>query len=515
MVQNDLYVILADKNLGLTVVDKSWYHTNMQIHFANSEAFEEVDIGRPQPSLVRKIGEQLIWMPLLTQMENKLRNIVSQWLPYQVYGFMEEYWSWNSVTFPQSYGLIKLHKSPPKLRYITPVVDWINVKVAKYVATWLQKYVDEIDWILSNSTDLIRFVEDQVEAKTVWIGSWDVQDMYNQIDQEESIAFIKKLAAEKGWWKNNNHRRWSLILDLIQWVFDSSYVSYNGRFFKQVRGLPMGSPLSPVVANLYMAALEYFGFKEFNTTCNQGFVTTYRRYLDDIVIIVQSSRIVDDAEQYNPAGEQATSLLSYVYAQSDCSNINMDTSGMAWRIGESIDFLDLKLRIVPDGRILRNISCSVFDKPTNLHIYTDPSTFFPLHYIYSWIQGENIRFIRNSSDETIYKAQLDLFKEFLFRRKYLEQKVERYLALNVYSDREQLLRGEKPHQIRKQDLGNKKKGKNVYIMLENSGARGLITSAVKLIDQTAARQPGNMVRYLPTVRKGKSILSVMNKTRKQ
>jgi hypothetical protein len=236
--------------------------------------------------------------------------------------------------------------------------------------------------------------------------------------------------------------------------------------------------------------------------------------LDDIIILIQSARIVDDAEEYNPAWGEAMSLWSHISGYADYSNINLDFSGQAWRIGESIDYLDLKLRIVPDGRLYRDVSCSVFDKPTNLHIYTDPSTYYPFHYIYSWIQGENIRFIRNSSEETIYKQQLDLFKEFLFRRNYLQEKVDRYLELNYYSDRDPLLRGEKPHQNRRKDLGNKS-GNNVYIMLENSGARNLITTAVKKIDQVASGQPGQTIRYLPVVKKGKSILTVVNKLRKE
>ena len=130
------------------------------------------------------------------------------------------------------------------------------------------------------------------------------------------------------------------------------------------------------------------------------------------------------------------------------SVINFEQTGSAWRPNEHIEYLDLKIKIkVCDGLII--LGTSVFDKPTNLHIYTDPFTFYSMHLIYSWIQGENIRYIRNSSDKMSYDKQLDLFKKFLFRRKYLEQKIDRYLALNVYEDRSELLRGNKPHKDRK------------------------------------------------------------------
>ena len=192
------------------------------------------------------------------------------------------------------------------------------------------------------------------------------------------------------------------------------------------------------------------------------------------------------------------------------SVINFEQTGSAWRPNEHIEYLDLKIKIkVCDGLII--LGTSVFDKPTNLHIYTDPFTFYSMHLIYSWIQGENIRYIRNSSDKMSYDKQLDLFKKFLFRRKYLEQKIDRYLALNVYEDRSELLRGNKPHKDRK---GKSKEPRhNAYIMIENSGSRGIMTNAIKLIDNTASLIPKYDTRFLATIRKGKSILSVMNKTR--
>jgi len=169
-------------------------------------------------------------------------------------------------TFPQPYGLIKLHKSPPKLRYITPVVDWINKGIAEYVVEFLNPYVKKIDWILESSKDLVNFLQDVINKqknKSIYIASFDVQDMYNQIDQNESVQCIDSLARAMGWIDNSNKKKWKLITDLIQWVYDSSFVTYDGKFYHQKKGLPMGSALSPVIANLYMAAIESTGLAEF------------------------------------------------------------------------------------------------------------------------------------------------------------------------------------------------------------------------------------------------------------
>jgi len=262
-----------------------------------------------------------------------------------------------------------------------------------------------------------------------------------------------------------------------------------------------------------MAAIEYIGFDIFKETADDSYTVIYKRYLDDILICVLHNVPINDAETYHPSSATAWNMLALVSSSAVESTINFEMTGSAWRIGESVDYLDLKIRIEKDASY-RFGYCSVYDKPTNLHIYTDPTTFFPMHYVYSWIQGENIRYIRNSSDEQSYKDSLHLFKEFLFRRKYLEEKVDRYLALNTYEDREALLRGEKPHSDRStKDKGNNNR-KNNYITLENSGYRGIITGAIKLIDNVAANVPANSNRYVPVVLKGKTILTTMNQLRK-
>ena len=110
-----------------------------------------------------------------------------------------------------------------------------------------------------------------------------------------------------------------------------------------------------------------------------------------------------------------------------------------------------------------------------------------------------------------YEQQLHKFKQFLYRRKYLETKIDRHLALNVYSDRNALLNGEKPHKDR---LGKDKDTKlNTYVMIENSGSRSILTKAVKTVDSSVAMIPNLGLRFVPTIKKGKSIYSVMNKLR--
>ncbi|CAB4445838.1 unnamed protein product [Rhizophagus irregularis] len=501
LVNNDLIVILADKNLGLTIVNKDWYHVQMQIHFDNTSLFRPISASALPGGSFNSLIKQKFF---------KLKTVVRACCsdPTQVDRLVSHFYDESFVVLPQTYGLIKLHKKPAVLRYITPVTNWINVPVARYVAKFLQPYVEKLYWILPSSTTLINLAQSECFGDSIFIGSWDVQDMYNQIDQSETIGAIRSLASRNKWNVGNTSAQWNFVLNLLSWVFDSSYVSYKDQVFEQIRGLPMGSPLSPVVANLYMASLEQdITFGDFLT---RRFI--YRRYLDDVFVFYNTDYSGADLEVVHPGLKVATEYLRTISLRATSSNINFLLTKSASKIGERIEYLDLDIMIVKRN-MHKALAFSVFDKPSNLHIYTDPTTFYPFHYVYGWIQGENIRLIRNSSSDNAYKHSLDLFKQFLFRRSYLADTIERYISYNLYEDREDLLHGRKPHLAR---LGktnmNDSTNKNKFILIENSGSRVAVVNAVKNINRSLVLA-SSPTRLIPVVKRGKSVLSVVSKTR--
>ena len=113
-----------------------------------------------------------------------------------------QYWDPHALQIPQAYGLIKLHKEPKKLRIITPVINWLNLKVAKWVTQRLQRFVSEIPHVLSNSMTLSESLL-ALDLYSHCMVTYDVSDMYNSIDQEDCLDSLKQLAKVKGWWDAN------------------------------------------------------------------------------------------------------------------------------------------------------------------------------------------------------------------------------------------------------------------------------------------------------------------------
>jgi len=74
----------------------------------------------------------------------------------------------------------------------------------------------------------------------------------------------------------------------VKFVLNSTFFIFNNKFYKQVFGILMGSPLSPIIADIVMQDLEEIAI--LNLQIHSLF---YYRYVDDIVLALPSENIDD------------------------------------------------------------------------------------------------------------------------------------------------------------------------------------------------------------------------------
>ncbi|KAJ8969267.1 hypothetical protein NQ317_012907, partial [Molorchus minor] len=104
------------------------------------------------------------------------------------------------------------------------------------------------------------------------------QGLFNNITTELTITSI-----EKHWNAITQHCKISKkeFLNLINFLFDTTVFSFNNVIYKQTLGMPMGSPVSPILAQYVMddlleSCLNQLPFE----------IPFLKKYVDDIILTI-------------------------------------------------------------------------------------------------------------------------------------------------------------------------------------------------------------------------------------
>ena len=84
------------------------------------------------------------------------------------------------------------------------------------------------------------------------------------------------------------------IICLLEFCLKNSSFLFQGRYYEQVEGAAMSSPISPILANLYF---EEFEIKALNTAPHPP--SLWRRFVDDTSVVIQSAHKDNFIEHIN------------------------------------------------------------------------------------------------------------------------------------------------------------------------------------------------------------------------
>ncbi|XP_018339041.1 PREDICTED: uncharacterized protein LOC108746640 [Trachymyrmex septentrionalis] len=102
--------------------------------------------------------------------------------------------------------------------------------------------------------------------------SFDVESLFTQVPIKDTLNIIKA-----------SHKVPSDFIPLIEHCLTTIYFSYYNQFYEQTSGAAMGSPISPVIANIFM---EYFEKEALRKTSKKPEVLF--RYVDNTFVIRQN-----------------------------------------------------------------------------------------------------------------------------------------------------------------------------------------------------------------------------------
>ena len=85
------------------------------------------------------------------------------------------------------------------------------------------------------------------------------------------------------------------IICLLEFCLRSTYFTFQNQYYEQVEDAAMGSPISPIVANLYM---ENFETRTISTSPHIP-PLMWKRFVDDTCVIIKEAHKQDFLEHIN------------------------------------------------------------------------------------------------------------------------------------------------------------------------------------------------------------------------
>ena len=157
---------------------------------------------------------------------------------------------------PKFYGLPKIHKPGMPLRPIVSSIGAVTYQTSKEVARILRPLVGKSTHHVKNTQYFLDSIKGIHLGEDQCMMSYDVKALFTSVPTNKASIIIKqRLEVDQ-----ELNQRTSLtienIISLLEFCITSTYFSFQEKVYEQVEGAAMGSPLSPIVANLYMESFE-------------------------------------------------------------------------------------------------------------------------------------------------------------------------------------------------------------------------------------------------------------------
>ncbi|BHF83099.1 hypothetical protein SprV_0802624100 [Sparganum proliferum] len=269
------------------------------------------------------------------------------------------------------------------------------------IAKWLAEKLKPVQRQLSPRSyrDTFEFIDDikDLNVNGMVMFSLDVSSLFTNVPVTETVDylcdFLSASQQEIGI-PTNTLKELLLRCTLnVQSLFDN-------QLYRQVDGVAMGSPLGPLLADVFMGKLERFQLSE-----QIDKLKHYGRYVDDIFAIATAET---DVATLLDAANQAHPSIKFT--------LEMETAG-------SLPFLDVLLSRRPDGSVRR----SVYRKKTWSGQYTNFASFVPLQQKRNLVRCLAQRARKICSTDSI-EEEFRKIQEFLRENGYPERFIEKNIA---------------------------------------------------------------------------------------
>ena len=375
----------ADKGNAAVIQNLTDYLLKVEEILADNEKFEQL---KENETVKRETRLQNLLRQLVKEKKDPKKSKITK----EVYKRIIPCGSRAGVM----YGLPKIHKNGVPVRPIISAIGTYNYNLAKYLDEILKPLISDKSFIIKDTFDFVNRISKLISKEGEVMVSFDIVSLFTNIPTLETIEIILNRAYTDNDLFHGMDRE--TLKKLLIICTQESHFQFNGKFYDQKDGVAMGSPLSPLFANIFMDEFEH---KHMDKLKELG-VATWMRYVDDIFSLIRDRTCLEN-------------ILKFINEQHP--NIKFATEG---EIDNRIPFLDTCVTRKSNG-----FSTKLYHKPTFTGVYLNWTSLTSRKYKISLIYCLSDRIWKICQDQNERALEFDKLKQTLIKNEYPEHVIDK------------------------------------------------------------------------------------------
>ena len=165
--------------------------------------------------------------------------------------------------------------------------------VAKELTKILKPFIGKSPHHINSTNDFVEQDKHINLTPGECLSSYDVSALFTLVPVDPALKVIKDLLEKRPHSQGKNSTPCRRHNSTIRVLCPNTYFSFQGQFYEQIKGASMASPVSPIVANLYMG---YFEQRAFSAAPHPRF---WHRNVDDTFVIQKEIHKQDFLQHIN------------------------------------------------------------------------------------------------------------------------------------------------------------------------------------------------------------------------
>jgi hypothetical protein len=315
LIQHNLTIAKADKGKTLIIIDKDAFR-NKVISFLNENDYTKLQKD-PTDRFQKQTQKTIQCCGLIIDTYNRKR--LTQIKP----------------TAPTLNALIKLHKDNEPIRPVVNNISAPTYKLAKFFKKWLSETLQLSNtYTVYNSIQLAQDLHNLELKVSHRLATFDIKDLYVNLPTQEILQITKSGLISKKLEKPLIQQ----ALMILNTILTQNYCQFENSFYQPEKGVTMGSPISSIVAEVF---LQHYEQRLVKYCLENKRILSYYRYVD--ILIIFDSKLIS-IEQIHTELNSLNQCLIF--------KLTMEENN-------AIDYLDLTLT-----RLNNSIDINIFRKPT-------------------------------------------------------------------------------------------------------------------------------------------------------